>query len=184
MKRLLFVMQLLLLCSTLALAKPNIGLGILKGQHRIHWTMDWTQLTIEGMKPKEWLEFRQAEQPEYDAKYELESQLKPRILDMVAGANSKLMGKQIILCSDSDCVYTIVLQPVSVSKKGNCTVKCYVKETKSGKQVYEFFVLGRGGVFGSMSNLWGDGFQNAGRRMGKMILNGVADNSSNKKVWD
>ena len=84
MKRLLFVMQLLLLCSTLALAKPNIGLGILKGQHRIHWTMDWTQLTIEGMKPKEWLEFRQAEQPEYDAKYELESQLKPRILDMVA----------------------------------------------------------------------------------------------------
>ena len=71
-----------------------------------------------------------------------------------------------------------------MSKKGNCTVKCFVKETQSGKQVYEFFVLGRGGVFGSMSNLWGDGFQNAGRRMGKMILDGVADNSSNKKVWD
>ena len=37
---------------------------------------------------------------------------------------------------------------------------------------------------GSTGNLWGDGFQNAGRRMGKMILDGVADNSSNKKVWD
>ena len=173
MKRLIFVMQLLLLCSTLALAKPTMGLSILKGQHRIRWQMDWTQLTIEGMNTKDWLQFRQAEQPEYDANYELESQLKPRILDMVAGANAKLTKQQMILCSDSDCVYTLVLQPVSMNKKGNCTVKCFIRETESGKQVYEFYVLGRGGVFGTMSNLWGDGFQNAGRRLGKMILDGV-----------
>lgn len=173
MKRLLFVMQLLLFCSTLCFANPTTGLGILKGQHRIFWQMDWSQLTIEDMKPRDWLVYRQTERPEYDAKFELEQQLKPRIMDMVSGANAKLKAEQMILCGDSDCVYTLVLQPVSMSKKGNCTVKCYLRQTTSGKQIYEFYVLGRGGVFGTMSNLWGDGFKSAGKRMAKMILDGV-----------
>jgi hypothetical protein len=175
MKKLLMVMQLLLLCCTMAFASPTTGLSVLKGQHRILWKVDWSQLKIEGMNRTDWLKYRQAEQPEYDATYELEYQLKPRIVDMVTGANSKLTGKQMVLCTDSDCTYTLVLQPVSLSKKGNCTVKCYVKQTKSGRTVYEFFVLGRGGVFGSMSNLWGDGFQNAGKRLGKMIISGVKE---------
>lgn len=166
-------MPLLLLCCTLSMAGINTGLRVLKGQHKIGWRMDWSKLTIETLSPDDWVNFRQAEQPQYDAKFELEEQLKPRILDMVAAANHQLVDEQMFLITDSTTNYTFVFQPLNITKKGNNMVKCYLKETKTDRTVFEVMVMGRGGVFGSMSNLWGDGFKDAGKRLGKMIVEEV-----------
>lgn len=130
-------------------------------------------MTIAGFSPKDWVNVRQTEQPEYNAQYELENQLKTRINDFIASANKQLTNVSLFLTSEKGRKYTLYIQPKNIERKGNNNIKCSIKETATGKVMAEFVVSGKGGTFGSMSNLWGDGMKSAGKKFGKTVCKGL-----------
>lgn len=134
--------------------------------------VDWSQLSINGLTPEEWVRFRNAEQPQYDAEEELERELKMRWVEMITEANDKLNKKHYYLFADDEYIYdyTLVVQPIHIDKKGNQLVLCIIKHEADDREVVRFSVNGRGGVFGTMSNLWGDGFRSSGKAMAKMLI--------------
>ena len=169
MKRILFTAVILFtVCQMFAGSK--LDFSMLKNVTMINVDYDWTNLTIEGKKVAD---FRQADQPDWDARKELKEELKPQIDEMVASANGKLKSSNLILKKNCSSQYTIKLSPQNITKKGNNVIKCQLIETKKHKVVHEFNIEGKGGVFGSMANLWSDGFKDAGKKLASMIKKGL-----------
>lgn len=151
--------------KTLEGSFPNLA-----GQRKIDFSVDYSQMTIDNKSIHEWLEFRQAQQPDYDAQHELDEELKPQIQDnIVEQVNKKLDKKGIFLAKTDECQYAIVAMPQNVAKKGNNVTKFLLKEKATGNTVAVVEVKGDGGTFGSMSNLWGDGFKDTGKKFGAFI---------------
>lgn len=168
MKKMMMVAAFLLSVVS-AFAGENVDLSALKGEQKINFVVDWADLTIDRKPVPNWLEVRQADQPDWDAKKELNEELKPRVDDLVEAANKKLSSCNLYLSKDKSCKYTLVLKPQNVSKKGDNIIKCEVKTTSGKKTIAEFSIAGKGGMFGSMSNLWGDGFKDSGKKLGNFI---------------
>lgn len=143
----------------------------LKGERKINIKVDFSEMKIDKKDVADWLEARQAEQPEYNAKDELEKELKPAVNEkLVEGVNDKLKKVNAYLTTNANANYTVVVKPQQVAKKGNNVNKCLILD-KSGNTVIAFELTGKGGTFGSMSNLWGDGYGDAGKELGKILLN-------------
>src|SRR3712207_8053883 len=68
---------------------------MLKNEAKVNVEYIWDDLTIDGKEVKDWLEYRQAEQPEWDAQKEFSEELKPQIGEMIATANKKLEDKNL-----------------------------------------------------------------------------------------
>jgi hypothetical protein len=151
----------------------KISFTFLKGEQAVSYIVDWTNLKIAGFSPKNWLEIRQTEQPEYNAQYEYENQLMPRINDFISNANDQLEKVGLFLSSEKGRKYTVYLRPQNIERKGNNSIECSFVETATGKVLAEFVVNGKGGTFGSMSNLWGDGMKSAGKKFGKTVCKGL-----------
>ncbi|MCI6550861.1 MAG: hypothetical protein MR450_08400 [Prevotella sp.] len=147
------------------------SLAELKGKTKIKVVEDWTGTAIAGKSLEDWLLFRQTEQPNYDAKHEWEEELKPRLLeDLPRTANEKMTKTNLFLVRDVDTRFVMTIHPVSVEKKGNCIITCTIREAKTGHQLAQIVIEGNGGKFGSMSNLWGDGFRSAGKELGALMV--------------
>lgn len=169
----IFVLFLVLFTVTLSLsAQVSVDLSFLKGQKAVSYVLDKSELTIQGMTIADWLQYRQQEQPQYNAKEELETELYPQLLGIFVFANDKL-DDRFQLTTRHDCTYTLYAYPQNFTTKGGNTIKYVILETATGRKVTEFFVTSRGGVFGTMSNLWGDGVKNAGQQLAKMLKKAV-----------
>lgn len=167
---------LLIVCFMTAVSAQGadkISFAFLKGEQGISYVVDWSDLKIAGFSPKNWLEIRQTEQPEYNAKYEYENQLKTRIDDFISNANDQLEKVGLFLSSEKGRKYTLFIRPQNIERKGNNSIECSFVETVTGKVMAEFVVNGKGGTFGSMSNLWGDGMKSAGKKFGKTVCKGL-----------
>ena len=142
----------------------------LVGEKKINLKIDYSQIRIDNKSVDEWLEFRQAEQPEYNAKSELETELKPTVYEEISGAiNDKLKKHNAYVVADG-ANYTVLVQPKDVARKGNNTNICSILD-KDGNILVKFTVKGSGGHWGSMSNLWGDGYENSGKSIAKALAN-------------
>jgi len=141
----------------------------LKSVRKLHFQEDWTQVEINGMTVDEWLDYRQATQPEWDADHEWEYELKPRAKETLMTANEAFERTGILLTTSATASHTLVFRPLSVDRKGNQVDECVVRDNQTGRDVVTFYVVGKGGTFGSMSNLWGDGFRSAGKRLARML---------------
>lgn len=168
MKRLFFVVTLLLIAFQ-SFAGEKIDFSMLKNEVKVNVEYIWNDLSIDGKEVKDWLEYRQAEQPEWDAQKEFSEELKPQIGEMIATANKKLEDKNLYFVKNKSCKYTLKLIPQNIKKKGDNFIKCQLVETDGQKIINEFTIKGDGGVFGSMGNLWGDGFKDAGKKLAKII---------------
>lgn len=164
---------LFFLVSVASRGAGKTSFAFLKGEHAINYVVDWKGLTIAGFSPKDWVNVRQTEQPEYNAQYELENQLKTRINDFIANANKQLTNVSLFLTSEQGRKYTLYILPKNIARKGDNNIECSIKETATGKVMAEFVVSGKGGTFGSMSNLWGDGMKSAGKKFGKTVCKGL-----------
>lgn len=171
MKKILILSMMLLGALTIqARGETEGSLAALKGETKMKVVEDWTETKIAGRTLADWLQFRQAEQPEYNAKEEWEDELKPRLMkDLPSAANDKLKNSNFFLTKEGDAKYVMTIHPVSVERKGNCVIEFTIQETKTDRQIARFTITGSGGTFGTMSNLWGDGFKSAGKRLGTMI---------------
>ncbi len=145
----------------------------LKGEKKLNLVVDFSEMTIDDKNVADWLKARQAEQPEYDAKNELENELKPSVLEhVVDGVNSKLKSAKAYVVVNAKTDYTVVVKPLQIRRKGTNVNKCSVVD-KNGNTLVVFEVKGKGGTFGSMANLWGDGYKDSGKNLGKILADYV-----------
>lgn len=173
MRKTIFLIILCFINTVSTWGADKISFTFLKGEQAVSYIVDWTDLKIAGFSPKNWLEIRQTEQPEYNAQYEYENQLMPRINDFISNANDQLEKVGLFLSSEKGRKYTVYLRPQTIERKGNNSIECSFVETATGKVLAEFVVNGKGGTFGSMSNLWGDGMKSAGKKFGKTVCKGL-----------
>ncbi len=174
MKKYLISLLSLLLCTTAwAGNKVTIDLTCLNGQTMINFDLDWSQLKVKSMSIDDWVAFRQAEQPEYDALEELEKQCKPQVKELTQKVNKKLEKIPLALAKKEGCKYTLRIVPLNIDNKGNNELQCTIVENESQKIIADFVVKGEGGHWGSMSNLWGDGFEHAGETLGNLIYKAI-----------
>ena len=172
-KRTFLLMSVLMLGTIAMNASDNIvvegSFANVKGISKFNIEIDWTYLHVNGLNPEEWIRYRNAEQPAYDAEREYERELKPRWANMVMSANEKLNKKQIFLLPNAiEQEYTIIVSPHDIDKKGNLEAFCAIVN-RNGKVLVKFALTGRGGIFGTMGNLWGDGFKSAGKNLAKVL---------------
>ncbi len=170
MKRVLFVLAAMLLTLSAGAQKIVEGsVPSLKGETKINFKVDYSETKIENMSIEDWLDYRQTEQPDYNAADELEKELKPTLQSEIVGAlNKKLQKKGVTLTTKGTAKYTLVVSPISITKKGKNRNLCSLVDA-NGKTLVKFEVSGRGGTFGSMDNLWGDGYENSGKTIASFV---------------
>lgn len=162
-----------LFCAAAIAGGKDVNLTFLKGEKAIGYVVDWSQLTIDGMSKADWIEKRQADQPDFDANKEYEEELLPSVKKMFESANDKIKKTGLYFVSGTGKKYTFYFYPQNIKKKGDNNINCIVKETATGETMVEFNLEGEGGTWGSMGNLWGDGFNDAGEQLGKIIKKGI-----------
>lgn len=141
----------------------------LRGEHKIRVVFDYSEQTISQMTIGDWLEFRQNEQPQYNAEYELENELKPSLEEaFIEAVNDKLRRVFARLVVNEETNYTLIVIPLNVQRKGNNDTYCTLTDNK-GNEIVSFTTSGRGGTFGTMANLWGDGFKSVGKKVGALL---------------
>lgn len=184
MKKTLFLISFICLSCLSAFAADKLSFSFLKGETAMSFVVNWSQLTINGLKKNDWIERRNAEQPQYDAKSEYETELLTRINDFVSAANEQLKKVNIFISPKAGRKYTVYLYPQNFNSKGDNSIECIIKETATGKTMTEFVINGKGGTFGSMSNLWGDGMKSSGKKFGKLIYKHLGYNPTIKDKVD
>ncbi|SET24842.1 hypothetical protein [Prevotella sp. kh1p2] len=173
MKKLL-LLAVVLMAAVAVNAKDEFtgSFAPLAGEAKIKVVEDWNNTKIVGRQLADWLEYRQAEQPEYNAENEWENELKPQLKECLLGkANEKLEDMGLFLSETGETKFVMTVHPVSVEKKGNQVVEFTVREASTQKEVVKFTINGKGGTFGSMSNLWGDGFKDTGKKLANLLKN-------------
>jgi hypothetical protein len=170
MKKLLLLIVGLLPMALLAQENVSGRFPSLESGKAMNMQIDMSQMTISSQPIATWLKVRQAEQPQWDAQYEVEHELKPQVsAGLVSEANARLEKKGFVLLADSTTQYTLKVVVINVERKGNNVNSCQIIDNASGRTLVSFTLEGKGGVFGSMSNLWGDGFRDAGKKLGKLL---------------
>lgn len=174
MKNTLILLTVFLFAGMTARAGGEDGLRLLKGQSVVNVEIDWSELTIIGLPVKDWLSYRQTDQPQYDATAEWENDLKPRVYDFLSKANDEMgnISPKFIKGRD-DSKYTLRLCPISFDKNGNCNIGFKLIDTQTQDVVSEFYISGKGDEIGSMSNLWGDGFKNVGKKFATLVKGAI-----------
>lgn len=141
----------------------------LKGESKLNLKIDFTETRIDGKMIADWLECRQAEQPDYNAKDELEKEFKPTVQEeIVKAANEKLRYEGAFLTISGTAKYTLLVCPVIIERNGTNRNVCSILD-ENGKVLVKFLATGSGGSFGSMSNLIGDGYERSGKKIGSAV---------------
>ncbi len=171
MKKALFLLAAVLITlSAGASSKVLSGTApSLQGVTKINLKFDYSNLLIEKKAIADWLEYRQATQPNYDAEEELEKQIKPNLQEKIIDAlNSKLEKQKAFVTTNGSADYTIVVRPLTINKNGTNTNTCCILD-KDGNVLVEFSAMGKGGKWGSLSNLVGDGYKNSGKEIASFV---------------
>lgn len=171
MRKFLSCLAALMVALTINAQKISEGkIPSLKGETKINLKIDYSEMKIENKTIADWLEYRQATQPKYDAKSELENDLKPVVQEKIAKTlNDKLSKKGAFVTVNGTAKYTLLIKPISVSKKGDNTNECSILD-ESGNSLVKFQVSNSGGHWGSMSNLWGDGYEESAKDIASFVV--------------
>lgn len=171
MRKILFFLVAIMVTLTIGAQKVLEGSKpSLKGVNKISLKIDFSETKIDNKSIADWLEYRQASQPKYDAKKELENELKPVVQEkVIKSLNNKLSKKGAFVTLNSNAKYTLLVKPVSVSMKGDNTNDCYIVD-EFGNILVKFHISGSGGHWGTMSNLWGDGYEDSAKSIASFVV--------------
>lgn len=140
------------------------------GARKTNLVIDWSKVKIAGKDAEDWIKYRQDSKPEIDARIELEDQLKPILHQkFIPNCNKKTYKRNFILVRNKVTPYTLTITPLEIDAKGYNTCEYEFTDTESGKSLLKMIMKSRGGLIGSISNLWGDGFEDAGDRFGDYL---------------
>src|SRR5574344_86812 len=176
MKKLFLFLSMILLCQMVKAQNIVSGnIASIKDVSKVKVVVDWSQVKINNLSVADWLEYRQTESPEYNAKDELENELKTQVMENVIPYCNKRIEKLnfFLLNGDNDTDVTLKIIPLTCDKKGNNISDFEFVKTNGGTSLVKIRVKSSGGVFGTMANLWGDGFKKAGENFGKYLYKGI-----------
>lgn len=138
--------------------------------HKTNLLIDWSRVKIAGMDVEEWISYRQKKNPEQDARIELEEQLKPLFHQVfLPNCNKSTYERNFILVRNQKTPYTLTIIPISIEENGTNTCEYEFTETESGTSLLKVVMKIRGGMIGSISNLWSYAFEDAGDDFGAFL---------------
>lgn len=171
MKRILFLLLSLLIINAYAGDElPSEAFIPLKNIHRIDVEVDWSSLKIDSLSQEEWIEMRQKENPKYDAKVELEKQLKPQLISCgIPKANEQLVEYNLKFVRYQDTSISIIIIPLTINKKGKweCEFKFVKNDTK--EKFARFHLSGSAHSLGSLQTKWETIYGNVGYSLGRFL---------------
>lgn len=169
MKKLLLLLLVLTTLPTYGQKILEGSLPSLVGETKINVELDLTEARIDNKAIPDWLEYRQSEQPEYNAKQELETEFIPTIKgEILKAVNDKLDRYGAFAITNGSAKYTLLICPVSITKKGSNKNVCSILD-ENRKVLVKFAASGSGGHVGSMDNLFGDGYESSGKKIASFV---------------
>ena len=177
MRRILFILLSLVVTNIYAEDEiPSEAFIPLKNIHRIDVIVDWSSLKIDSLTQEEWIEIRQKENPKYDARIELDKQLKTQLISCcIPRANALLTKYNLKFVRFQDTPISIIIIPLHINKNGKweCEFKFQINETK---EVFAQFNLnGRMSAMGSLQAKWETIFENVGNHLGQYLKKKLKD---------
>lgn len=101
------------------------------------------------------------------------SEAKTETLDLIKREmNSNMVKSRLTVVTKESGLnysYSLYICPQKLFKNGNNLTLYVLKDNGSGMEVGRCIIKGKGGKFGSLSNLMGDGYEEAARKMGKYL---------------
>lgn len=178
MRRILFLLLSFVLMNASAENElPSEVFVPLKNIHRIDVEVDWSSLKIDSLSQEEWVEIRQKENPKYDAKIELEKQLKTQLFSCgIPKANEQLFNYNLKFVRHQDTSISMIIIPLSINKKGKweCEFKFVKNDTK---EIFAQFQLnGSNASSGwALQWTWEAVFTGVGKSLGKYLKKKLKD---------
>lgn len=184
-KIILLVMSLFGLMGTVnAQDLINGSLGFLNNERNLALTFDFSETEIEGMTTKDFLsaKYKDIERGE---KWLALAQ-KEILAKFVCSFNETLIKKGIPLqCRKSESAnYQAIIKAKSFTNKGNMTAVILLTKVGSEDVLTKINLSAKGGQFGTLANLMGDGFRNAGKKLAKLIIKNTTMPTNKKDVTD
>lgn len=170
MRRILFLLLSLVVINASAEDElPSEAFAPLKNIHRVDVEVDWSSLKIDSLNQEEWIEIRQKENPKYDAKVELEKQLKTQLFSCgIPRANELLFNYNLKFVRHQDTSISIIIIPLTITKgKWECEFKFVKNDTKD--IFVQFNLNGSTTVIGSLQRRWEAIFNDVGNSLGKYL---------------
>lgn len=135
------------------------SLTFLKDQTRLQFDIDFTQANIIGMSEKEYSAYETdwlKDRPRYTGRFynALENQLE---------------GKYFLIGRQPDATYKAVMQVEQINRDGTVYATIVFTPKDSDQVLCTVTLIGKGGTFGTHLNLIGDGMQNCGKQLGKLL---------------
>lgn len=150
----------------MALAAQNIpvvasgSLNEVSEVNRISVKFAWEGATIAGMSDEAYTLTDKAWE---EGKAEAERRF-------IVELNSSLRRAAIEAAPFKDAKYTLLFSVMEVSKTGDVLGIASILDAKGKEVAVIENIIGKGGKVGSLSNLAGDGFENAARKLGRCLL--------------
>ena len=162
----------------------NGSLGFLKNERNLALTFDFSETEIEGMTTKEFLSAKYND-TERGKKWLALAQ-KEISAKFVCSFNETFIKKGISLQyrKSESANYQAVIKAKSFSNKGNMTAVILFTKVDSQDVLAKINLSAKGGQFGTLANLMGDGFRNAGKKLAKLIIKNTMIPTNKKGVTD
>lgn len=168
------LLKLLIPILLFAFPKNGFSQGLISGSlkplkdiHVANVIVDWSKVLIDDKTEKEWLEYRQEESPKYNAEDELEKELKQQvIMRFIPASNDVTKKRGFKLVRNKKTTISLKVIPLKMKKNGANVCQFEFFYTDSNESFATIEIKSDSGLFGSMPNLWGDGFHNAGVNFG------------------
>ena len=153
----------------------------IKDAHNTNLIVDWSKVIIENLTVEEWLEKRNNERPEYDAKIELEEELKPLLVqNMLPQCNELTYKVNFALVRHQDTKYTLKVTPLYLLPTRGSLCEYEFIDSNSGASLLKFSIKESGGLYVSKRALWGGTFKAQASILG-IFLKGELKKARRKK---
>lgn len=162
-----FILLLLLMRSMISFSQTLVSgsFSLPKSEKFIIIEWDFSEAVIEQKYNElEW-EALNGEKEWSEAKTETIDLIKREMNNNMANSRLTVVTKE----SGLNYSYSLHICPQKLFKNGNNLSLYILKEISSGEEVGRCIIKGKGGKFGSLSNLMGDGYEEAARKMGKYL---------------
>lgn len=171
MKKIIMLLVVALGCIT-NLSAQKLTEGSLEpvyGQTVINCVFDYSQLEAAGMPLQEFIEWKTADDKNgEDFGPKFERGIKSAHMNFMEKANDKL--KDVRLAKKEDAAYTLTVKMLTIDKPGRENTCEYVfTQTGSNEPIAIITMNGKGGRFGSFTNLMNDAFKDGGEQFGEFL---------------
>ncbi len=171
MKKLSFLIVAILGCvATMSAQKLTEGsLEPIYGQSVINCVFDYSQLEAAGMPLQEFIEWKTADDKNgEDFGPKFDRGVKSAQMNFMEKANDKL--KDVRFAKKDNAEYTLTVKMLTIDKPGRENTCEYIfTKTGSTEPIAVITMDGKGGRFGSFTNLMNDAFKDGGEQFGDFL---------------